>query len=110
MAKERLRRELVEGMKALEKVGAVNSTTMKEFEKELLGAPPVYSSTEILEIRERYSVSQAVFAIYLNVTPSTVQKWEQGQKKPSAPANRLLQVVDQHGLGTLVPKDSKLAA
>lgn len=104
MAQDRLRRELIEGMRALKKVGAVDCTTMKEFEKDLIGPPPVYTPNNILAIRERCSVSQAVFAVFLNVTPSTIQKWEQGQKKPSNPANRLLQVVDHHGLDTLLPR------
>jgi putative transcriptional regulator len=112
MANERLRRELVEGMQALKRVGAIDGITMRKFEKELLGAPPSYSPKKILALRERYEVSQAVFAVFLNVSASTVQKWEQGQKVPSSVANRLLQVIEEYGLGVLVPKPTskKLAA
>ena len=49
----------------------------------------------------RYKASQGVFAAYLNTSPSTVQKWEQGQKKPNGPSLKLLNLVDMHGLEAL---------
>jgi putative transcriptional regulator len=52
-------------------------------------------------MRIRYKASQAVFAAYLNTSPSTVQKWEQGQKKPNGPSLKLLNLVDAHGLDAL---------
>ncbi len=44
------------------------------------------------------NVSQPVFASYLNISESTVQKWETGAKHPNGAALRLLSLVDQHGL------------
>ena len=110
MTNERLKSELIEGMRALKKVGAVDGATMRDFEKQLLGPAPTFSAKRILKLRERYEVSQAVFAAFLNVSPSTVQKWEQGQKEPSSAASRLLQVIEEYGLGILVPKDAHSAA
>ncbi|MFV1998609.1 MAG: helix-turn-helix domain-containing protein, partial [Acidiferrobacterales bacterium] len=43
----------------------------------------------------------SVFAAYLNTSPSTIQKWEQGQKKPNGPSLKLLNIVDEKGLETL---------
>lgn len=110
MANERLRRELVEGMQALKRIGVTDGATMREFEKELLGPPPQFSPKEIVKLRESYDLSQAVFAVFLNVSASTVQKWEQGQKEPGAAVCRLLQVVKEYGLGVLVPKECRRAA
>ena len=110
MANERLRRELVEGMNALRKIGAVDGATIRELESELLGPPPCYSSREIVKLREKYGVSQSVFAALLNVSTSTVQKWEQGQKEPGTAASRLLQVVKEHGLDLLIPRQARRAA
>jgi putative transcriptional regulator len=45
------------------------------------------------------NVSQGVFAVYLNTTVSTVRQWEQGDKKPSGIAARMLQLVEKNGLG-----------
>lgn len=94
-------------MQALERIGVVNGATMREFEKGLLGPVPSYPPRKILKLREKFKVSQSVFAAQLNVSPSTVQKWEQGQKEPSSIANRLLQVVENYGLGILISKEQK---
>jgi putative transcriptional regulator len=45
-------------------------------------------------------VSQNLLAHYLNTSPSTVQKWETGAKKPGATA-KPLRVVEKHGLNVL---------
>jgi putative transcriptional regulator len=56
-------------------------------------APPDVSGTDVVAIRERMAVSQAVFAKVLNVSTKTVQSWEQGVRRPSQSALRLLQIV-----------------
>ena len=102
MANKRLRQELIEGMEALAEIGAVDGATMRDFREDLLAPPPAYSPDGIREIRESFGVSQAVFAMLMNVSLSTVQKWEQGQKAPSAPAYKLLEIVKRNGLSILL--------
>ena len=90
-----------ETAKDLHGAGAMNATTMREFDAMCL--PPVkqYTAGQIKKLRLRYKASQVVFAAYLNTSASTVQKWEQGQKKPNGPSLKLLNVVDQKGLEVL---------
>lgn len=102
MANKRLRHELVASMEALAQIGAVSGSTMREFKADLISPPPAYSPEEIRELRESFGVSQGVFAALMNVSVSTIQKWEQGQKSPGAPAYKLLDIVRQNGLGILV--------
>ena len=85
----------------LHKAGVMDAKTMREFDA--LCLPPVkqYTPAQIKRIRAKNKASQAVFAAYLNTSPSTVQKWEQGQKKPNGPSLKLLNLVDQKGLETL---------
>ncbi len=53
--------------------------------------PHKISGKEIADLRERkLNVSQHVFALVLNVSPKTVQAWEQNVNRPSGPALRLL--------------------
>ena len=87
--------------KGLHKAGAMDEMTMREFDA--LCLPPVknYTPAQIKRLRRRYKASQSVFAAYLNTSPSTVQKWEQGQKKPNGPSLKLLNIVDQKGLEIL---------
>src|SRR5881398_3467500 len=50
---------------------------------------------EITRIREKLNVSQPVFAALLNVPLATARSWEQGKRKPSGPALRLLDLARQ---------------
>jgi len=75
--------------------------TLREFDA--LCLPPVkeYTAAQIKRIRMVNKASQGVFAAYLNTSPSTVQKWEQGKKKPNGPSRKLLNIVDRRGLKAL---------
>jgi putative transcriptional regulator len=87
---------------ALYKVGAIDKTTMKHFDKSCLTAPPALKPQQIKKLRLRHRVSQPVFARYLNTSESTIEKWETGAKQPSGMALKLLFVVEKHGLEALV--------
>lgn len=55
---------------------------------------PDLNKKEIAAIRQKiFKVSQPIFASILSVTPATVKAWEQGLKKPSGTANRLMQIL-----------------
>jgi len=75
---------------------------LREFDA--LCLPPVkeFTAAQIKRIRMKNKASQAVFAAYLNTGKSTVQKWEQGQKKPNGPSLKLLNMVAEKGLDVLV--------
>jgi putative transcriptional regulator len=53
-------------------------------------------------LRNSWHVSQAVFASMLNTSISTVQKWEIGDKKPSGPSLKLLNIAKKHGVSALI--------
>lgn len=57
--------------------------------------PPRARAEEIARLRKRLRMSQAVFAATLNVSPKTVQSWEQGIRQPADAALRMLQVIDK---------------
>lgn len=87
--------------KNLHAAGAMSEVTLREFDAMCL--PPVkhYTAQQIKRIRVRNKASQGVFAAYLNTSKSTVQKWEQGQKKPNGPSLKLLNLVAEKGLQVL---------
>jgi len=87
---------------ALRKVGAIDKTTMRQFDESCLLLPPVLKPRQIKQLRTRLRVSQPVFARYLNTSESTIEKWETGAKQPSGMALKLLSVVKKHGLEALV--------
>lgn len=90
-----------ETAKGLHKAGVMDTRTMREFDA--LCLPPVKDLTaaKIKRLRMRCNASQAVFAAYLNTSVSTIQKWEQGQKKPNGPSLKLLDLVQRKGLDAL---------
>jgi putative transcriptional regulator len=57
--------------------------------------PPQIGTAELMRLRERIGMSQAVLAGVLNVSTKTVQSWEQGQRQPSQAALRMLQFLKQ---------------
>jgi putative transcriptional regulator len=83
------------------KVGGIDKATMRQFDATCLTTPPLLAPEQIKQLREREHVSQPVFALYLNTSESTIQKWETGNKQPSGMALKLLAVVQKHGLQVL---------
>ncbi len=92
---------IYETAQGLHDAGVMDAKTMREFDALCLPPVKVYSAEQIKRIRLHNQASQAVFAAYLNTSPSTVQKWERGQKKPNGPSLKLLNLVDQKGLEVL---------
>jgi putative transcriptional regulator len=88
--------------KGLHKAGVMDLVTLREFDR--LCLPPIepLEPEKIRQIREGSNVSQAVFAAVLNTSLSTVQKWEIGQKRPTGTALKLLHLVQERGLDSLI--------
>ena len=57
---------------------------------------------QIKALRAKERVSQSVFAAELNTSLSTVQKWEVGDKKPSGPSLKLLNLIERKGLEGII--------
>jgi putative transcriptional regulator len=93
---------LHEMMEGFYEIGAIDKKTMREFDESCLVAAPVLKPEEIKAIRESESVSQPVFARYLNVSKNLVSEWERGVKRPGGPALRLLSIVSRKGLDAIV--------
>ena len=98
---DKLLKALHETARGLNKAGTLDAMTMREFDALCLSPVKTYTPAQIRQLRTRYRASQAVFAAFLNTSTSTVQKWEQGQKKPNGPSLKLLNLIDLHGLEAL---------
>jgi putative transcriptional regulator len=83
------------------KAGAMDEITMRKIDALCLPSKRSLGPKDIRRIRTANHVSQAVFAAILGTGKTTVQQWEQGQKKPSGPAQRLLDLIDRKGLAAL---------
>ena len=86
----------------LNKSGLVDDITMKNIENLCLPDIQEYSPQKIVTIRKKFKLSQAALASVFNVSTSTVQKWEQGNKKPTGASKKLLDIIERKGLEALI--------
>jgi len=100
----RMLRELLETAEDLNGYGVMSKTNMAKV-RALCAEPPVYTPDRVVSVRTTIAkMSQAVFASFLNVSVSTVQKWESpsADKHPSGAAAKLLQLVESKGVEALI--------
>lgn len=98
--KRRVLAEMLETATALSKHGLLGKSELRAM-RVLCAAPPEYSATRVQAIRKtKARMSQAVFATFLNVSVSSVQKWESAEsgKHPGGAAAKLIQLIDEKGI------------
>lgn len=82
--------------------GFIDKRRMRQYDALCLAPVPRYSSKRIRALRQRYKLSQTVLASVLNTSVSTVRQWEIGEKRPSGPSLKLLDLLDRKGLEVLI--------
>ena|SRR5438874_1387106 len=58
--------------------------------------PRPWKASDVVELRHKLRMTRRAFAHVVNVSPRTVQLWEEGARKPTSSALRLLQVMNAH--------------
>jgi len=86
----------------LHRLGLIDKKRMLEYEALCLDSVPEYNGTKVRALRKRYNLSQSVFASVLNTSLSTVRQWEIGEKNPSGPSRKLLNLLERKGLEALI--------
>lgn len=56
--------------------------------------PPKFTGERLRKLRARLRLPQVGMAALLNVSPKTLESWEQGVRNPSGASLRLLQVIE----------------
>ena len=87
---------------ALHRAGAMDDITLKMLDELCLPKTPNLSATEVRAIRKSTRMSQPVFAAVLNVGAHTVAQWEQGNRSPSGPSLRLLDLIRRKGVEAIL--------
>ena len=90
-----MRAEIVEITRGMHRLGMVSDaelqkTTLRMLGRDALPKVETLSPAEIVKVRERAGVSQAVMAGFLNVAVNTVSQWERGERRPTGAALKLL--------------------
>lgn len=100
--KSRILGEVLESVEGLHRAGIITKRQLAEFEALCHAKPDEMPPQRIKSLRESINLSQAVFASVLNISVSTVQKWEVGDKKPSGPSLKLLDLIERKGLDAVL--------
>ena len=93
---------ITETVQNLHRSGLVDDITMKNIETLCLPEVQEYSPEKIASIRKKFKLSQAALASIFNISLSTVQKWERGNKKPAGASRKLLDIIERKGLNALI--------
>lgn len=101
MYKSKVLKTIHETVGDFHKAGVMDEKTMRKFDALCLPKVKEYTPSQIVRLRKKTKSSQAVFACYLNTTATTIQNWEQGQKRPGRMALKLLNLVELHGIELL---------
>ncbi|WP_036293514.1 DNA-binding transcriptional regulator [Methylosinus sp. PW1] len=91
--------EIAEDLRA---VGAIDKATMRRFDVSCLTPAEPLAPDAIKKIREKANMSQATFALALNVSKILVSKWERGETRPSGPSLKLLALADRKGIEAIL--------
>lgn len=91
----------LEGMHDLYQGGIIDKRRLEEFKARHLPVPD-YPPEKIQALRERFHLSQAALASFLNTSLSTVRQWEIGHRHPGGPSLKLLHLLDRKGLDALI--------
>lgn len=101
-AKSRILEAVHETAGDLHRLDFIDKRKMRKFDALCLDPIPPYDSEKIRALRDHLQVSQAVLAALLNTSLSTVRKWEIGDKHPSGPSLKLLNLLDRKGLEAVI--------
>ncbi len=94
--RDSMKKAIGETVQELVNSGIKTSFTKKELDSFGIKIPEIQLTTyQIKAIREQMNLSQTVFAKLLNVSPSSIQQWEQGKRKPAGPTKVLLELLEK---------------
>ena len=71
---------------------------MRDFDLSCLTPVEFLAPAAIRHIREQSQMSQATFALALNVSAIIVSRWERGEVRPSGPSLKLLALARKKGI------------
>ena len=95
---DRILEAVHETARDLHRLGFIDKRKMRKYDVLCLEPVHEYDAEKVRALRERLHLSQAVLASVLNTSVSTVRKWEVGDKKPSGPSLKLLNLIERKGL------------
>jgi len=79
-----------------EKLGNKLLKSVREMKSGKVARATLIAANEVSAARMKSGLSQAEFARALQISPRTLQEWEQGRREPSGAAKALIQIAFRH--------------
>lgn len=92
----RLNEEQLAARDAKRNLGEELLAVIKDVKSGKIGARYTVEPNHIVTARVQCGLSQAKFAEALQISPRTLQQWEQGRRYPSGAAETLLKILYKH--------------
>lgn len=96
--KSRVLEAVYETAADLHRLGFIDKRKMGQYDALCMEPIAPYDSEKIRALRAHLNLSQSVLAAVLNTSSSTVRKWALGDKHPSGPSLKLLDLLERKGL------------
>jgi putative transcriptional regulator len=90
---------ITRGMRQIEAMIRDGAKPRERFTVRTVGSldePKTYEPADVRAVRSKLNLSQPVFADLMGVSAILVQSWEQGKRKPSRMACRLLEEIERN--------------
>jgi putative transcriptional regulator len=95
--RKKIKESLKSSIQGILDAGFGISFTEAELKKLGVKIPSISITPEkIQKIRNKMNYSQPVFARLLNVSPSSVKQWEQGDRRPTGPTTVLIDLLGRN--------------
>jgi putative transcriptional regulator len=92
----RLKEDQLAARDAKRNIGQELLAAIKDVKSGKIGARYTVEPNHIVTARMQCGLSQAKFAAALQISPRTLQQWEQGRRYPSGAAETLLKILYRH--------------
>jgi putative transcriptional regulator len=93
---------MTDAAEGLNRIGLMSDDRLDEIKTISIPKLRPYSADDVKILRQKFKLTQTLFAKCIHVSPSLVKKWEQGLRHPRGSNLLTLHIVEKQGLKTLL--------
>ena len=98
----RILKEMTEAAEGLNRIGLMSDNRLDEIKTISIPKLSPYSAEDVKTLRQKFNLTQTIFAKCMHVSASLVKKWEQGVRRPCGANLLTLHIVEKQGINTLL--------
>ena len=98
----RILEEMTEAAEGLNRIGLMSDSRLEEIKTISIPKLSPYTPEQIKGLRQKFHLTQTIFAKCIHVSPSLVKKWEQGIRRPRGSNLLTLHLIEKQGIKPLL--------